>query len=141
ITPRTEDDAQKVSRKTLIKVGWRDTRLLAAEDRKAKSTGNDVIATRFGVCDDENNEREIPLTLNNSKLGALLLRHMCFACGPEVQAKYQSGKISAADFPIGVALRVKIGIEKKSRAVPFDRNVIEDIGPVADVVVPLRSAE
>jgi hypothetical protein len=137
-TPRSEDDAQKVARRTLLPVGWRDGHLLEAVDRKAKSSGNDVIATRFGVWDADGNKRELPLVLNNSTLGAVVLLHAATACACLPQ--YESGELSASDFPVGHPVRVKIGIEKKSRSVPFDRNVIEDIGPVAESsVVPLRA--
>jgi hypothetical protein len=141
-TPRSEDDAQKVekARRQLLPVGWRDARLLEAVDRKAKSSGNDIIATRFGVSDADGNERELPLYLNNSTLGAVVLRHAALACG--CMAQYDAEELSGSDFPVGHPVRVKIGIQKKSRSVPFDRNVIEDIGPVAESssVVNLRSA-
>jgi hypothetical protein len=111
--------------------------MLATEDRQSKR-GNDMIAARVGVPDADGNVREIPVYLNNSTLGAVLLRHACVACG--CIAQYEAGEISASDFPVDHPVRVKIGIEKKSRSVPFDRNVIEDFAAAESAVVNLRSA-
>jgi hypothetical protein len=67
------------------------------------------------------------------------MRHACAACGCLPQ--YDAGHLRASDFPIGQLMSVKIGIEKKSRSVPFDRNVIDDFAVAeSSVVTPLRSA-
>jgi hypothetical protein len=135
-TPHTEDDARKVSTRTLLKAGWCDlARIIEAAEKTAKS-GKPMIEILVSVPDAEGNERQLPdWLLPTSKLGAFKFRRCCEAVG--AMAEYQAGSISAEDFP-GNDVRVKLGV-RKQRGYP-DSNVIEDYAPVkSSSVVNLRS--
>lgn len=136
--PPTEAEAAKLAEKPkLMPDGVVPARISRAREDQAKKSGRDVIVATFVVRDADGNEREIPVYLNTSNAGLLLLRHTCIAVGAE--AKFNAGSISAEDFP-GHDVRVVIGTERK-RPWPA-RNVILDVMPAesAGVVTPLRQA-
>jgi len=134
-TPRSEAEAVKASRRTLLPAGMHDAEIREASEQQSKR-GNDMIPLLVIVRDVDGIERELRDYLTDKALGAAKLRHACEAVG--ALAKYDNGSIGAEDFP-GHAVRVKIGIEKK-RGFP-DRNVIEDYAPSAAArVVNLREA-
>lgn len=134
ITPRTEGDAQKTARRTLLKPGLYDAHIREASERPSKA-GNDMVELVIEVPDADGNRREFHDYLTNSAFGAVKLRHACEAVG--ALAHYDAGEIAAADFP-GQAVRVRIGVEKR-RGWP-DRNVIEDYASADRSVVRLREA-
>jgi hypothetical protein len=134
-TPRSDADAQKVSRRTLLRSGVYDALIREAVETESKR-GNEMIDVSVVVYDGDGGEREFRDFLTNTTLGALKLRHACEAVG--ALSKYESGDISAADFA-GSNVRVKIGTEKRRGSWP-DRNVIEDYAATALGVVQLRSA-
>jgi hypothetical protein len=129
----SEDEAQKASRRTLMQPGWRDAQNRDAVERQAAKSGRDVIEVCTVVPDDEGNEREFRTPLNNSPLGAALLRHCAEACGS--LSKYEQGELLPQDL-LG-PVQVKIGI-RKDRHWPA-RNVIEDFRAAESSVVQLRS--
>lgn len=135
-TPRSDADAQKASRRTLLRSGSYDAMFREAVEKESKR-GNEMIAVVVTVYDGDGGEREFRDFLTNTALGAAKLRHACEAVG--ALAKYEAGEVQQDDFP-GHTVRVKVGIEKK-RGYP-DRNVIEDYAPAsaASGVVQLRSA-
>jgi len=126
-TPRSEADAQKASRRTLLKDSMYDALFREAEERQSKR-GNDMIQVLLVVSDADGNEREFRDYLSDATLGAAKLRHACEAVG--ALAKYEAGQIEQADFP-GHACRVHVGIEKKRGF--QDRNVILDYAPASPV--------
>jgi hypothetical protein len=135
VTGRSEAEAVKASRRTLLRSGSYDAMFREAVEKESKR-GNEMIEAVVVVYDGEGGEREFRDFLTNTTLGALKLRHACEAIGSI--SKYESGDISAADFA-GSNVRVKIGTEKR-RGWP-DRNIIEDYAPPsASGVVQLRSA-
>jgi len=134
ITPRTEGDAHKAARRTLLKPGLYDARIREAGGRPSKA-GNDMVELVIEVPDADGNAREFRDYLTNSDFCAVRLRHACEAVG--ALARYDAGEIAAADFP-GQAVRVRIGVEKR-RGWP-DRNVIEDYASADRSVVRLREA-
>ncbi len=135
-TPRSEAEATKASRRTLLKPGEYDGRFREAVERKSKRD-KDMIEAVVVVFDGDGGEREFRDYLTDTTLGAAKLRHACEAVG--ALHKYEAGEIGQDDFP-GHAVRVRIGIEKK-RGWP-DRNQIEDYAPASasGVVTPLRAA-
>lgn len=133
VVGRSEAEAAKASRRTLLRSGVYDALIREAVEKESKR-GNEMIDVSVVVYDGEGGEREFRDFLTNTTLGALKLRHACEAVG--AISKYESGDISASDFA-GRNVRVKIGTEKR-RGWP-DRNVIEDYAP-ALVVHHLRAA-
>jgi hypothetical protein len=134
ITPRSEAEAQRESRRKPLPSGWHDARITEAVEKLAAKSGKPMIEVAAIVQDAEGGERTLRDWLNDSPLGAAKLRHACEAVG--ALARYESGEIGQADFP-GHDVRVKLGIEKR-RGYP-DRNVIEDYAAVAAApVVNLR---
>lgn len=134
-TPRSETEAQKVSKRTLLKPGWHPARITEAIEKVSKA-GNDTIELSVAVTHGETDERTFRDWLTDSPLGAAKLRHCCASVG--ALEKFEAGEISQDDFP-GHDVEVKLGIEKK-RGFP-DRNVIQDYRAAsASSVVPLRSA-
>jgi hypothetical protein len=135
--PPSEAEAAKLAAKpALMPDGVCPAHIRDARDDQAKKSGRDMIVATFVVLDAEGIEREIPVYLNTSNAGILLLRHTCIAVGAE--AKFNAGSISAEDFP-GHDVRVRIGTERK-RGWPA-RNVILDVMPAESAgVVPLRQA-
>ena len=126
-TPHSEADAQRLSKRTLLKPGEYDAHIREAIERPSRR-GNELIEIAVLIPDDAGDERTFHDYLMDSTLGAAKLRHACEAVG--ALAKYEAGEVTAADFP-GHAVRVRVGIEKK-RGYP-DRNVIEDYVPAGTV--------
>jgi hypothetical protein len=133
-TVRTESEAVKLSRRTLLKPGWYDGVITEAIEKAAQRSGNDTIELSVAVED-----RTLRAWLSDANRGAALLRHCCQACGDEVFARYEAGQVDQSDFP-GAKVQVKVGIQKGSRAFPGDRNLIEDFRAAVDSrVVNLRT--
>ena len=135
--PPTEAEAAKLAEKPApMPDGVYPAHITRAHEDRAKKSGRDMIVATFVVLDAEGNEREIPVYLNTSNAGLLLLRHACIAVGAE--AKFNAGTISAEDFP-GHDVRVVIGTERKRGWAA--RNVILDVMPAESAgVVSLRAA-
>ena len=132
-TVRTETEAAKLARRTLLKPGWYDARITDALEKLSRG-GKDTIELSVAVGD-----RTLRDWLSDADRAAQKTRHCCQACGDEVFARYEAGEIGQDDFP-GHDVQVKIGIQKGTRAFPGDRNVIEDYRPVGDFyVVNLRA--
>jgi hypothetical protein len=133
-TVRTEEEAAKLSRRTLLKIGWYDAEITEAIDKVAKSE-NDCIELTVKVGD-----RTFRDWLSDAGRASAKLRHCCQACGDDVFERYEAGAVGQGDFP-GHAVQVKIGVQKGNRAFPGDKNVIEDYRAPADSrVVNLRTA-
>jgi hypothetical protein len=130
VSPRSETEAQRVSRRRLLTSGWYDGRIAEAVEKPSKR-GNDMIEVMVAVPDAEGNERQILDWLTNGALGAAKLRHAAEAVG--AITRYASGEISQADFP-GHNVRVKIAIEKR-RGYP-DANRIEDYAAATEGHAP-----
>jgi hypothetical protein len=124
-TVRTEEEAAKLSRRTLLKPGWYPGRITDALEKLAQRSGKDTIELSVTVED-----RTLRTWLSDADRGSALLRHCCQACGDEVFKRYEAGEVGQDDFP-GRDVEVKIGIQKGTRAFPGDRNVIEDFGPLS----------
>jgi hypothetical protein len=134
-TPRSESEAQKVSKRTLLKPGWLPARITEAIEKVSKA-GNDTIELSVSVEAAQGEERTFRDWLTDSNMGAAKLRSCCNAVG--ALDRYEAGEISQDDFP-GRDVQVKISIEKK-RGFP-DRNIIEDYRASASAsVVNLRAA-
>jgi hypothetical protein len=92
----TESEAQKASKRTLLRPGLHDATIREAIERPDKR-GNDMIELSVAVRDAEGNERTLRDWLTNTTLGAAKLRHACKAVG--ALARYEAGEIGQADFP------------------------------------------
>jgi hypothetical protein len=134
-TPRSEADAQKVSRRTLLPAGWHDARITEAVEKPSKR-GNDMIELVVVLPDADGNERTLRDWLTDSTLGAAKLRHAAEAVG--ALGRYDDGEIGQADFP-GHDVRVKISIEKR-RGYPDTNRVDDYAAATAGRVVNLREA-
>jgi hypothetical protein len=119
VTVRSEAEAVKLSRRTLLKPGWYSGRITDALDKPASIELSVTVE-----------DRSLRTWLNNSDRGAALMRHCCQACGHEVFERYEAGEVGQDDFP-GHDVEVKIGIQKGTRAFPGDRNIIEDFRPLS----------
>ena len=125
VTVRTEADAVKASRRTLLKPAWYPGRITEALEKLAQRSGKDTIELSVAVED-----RTLRTWLSDAERGAALMRHCCQACGDDVFERYEAGEVGQDDFP-GHDVEVKIGIQKGTRAFPGDRNVIEDFRPLS----------
>src|SRR5271155_3593041 len=96
LTPRSEAEAVKAARRSLLKPGWHDARITEAIEKPAKS-GRDMIEVTALVLDADGNERTARDWLTESTLGAVKLRPAAEAVG--ALAQYEAGKIGQADFP------------------------------------------
>jgi hypothetical protein len=134
-TPRTEADAQKASRRALLKAGWHDDARITEAVEKPSKAGNDMIELIVVVPDADGNERTLRDWLTDSALGALKLRHAAEAI--DALSKYEAGEIGQADFP-GHEVRVKISIEKR-RGYPDTHKIDDYAAAVAGRVVNLRT--
>jgi hypothetical protein len=132
-TPRSAEEAAKVSRRALLPAGWHDGRIAEAVEKPSKR-GNDMIEITVIVPDADGNERTLRDWLTDSSLGALKLRHAAEAVG--ALAKYEAGQIGQGDLA-GHDVRVKVSIEKR-RGYP-DSNRIEDYAATPGRVVNLRA--
>jgi hypothetical protein len=135
--PLSRKEAEEASKLTLMADGFYLARILDALERLSKNN-RPMIVLRTGVVDATGNERELPIYLNDSRMGSLLLRSTCEAI-PGGLAAYEAGEIDASLFP-GHQIRVQIGTERK-RGWPA-RNVILAVMPAeaAGVVTPFRVA-
>ena len=135
-TPRSAEEAAKVSHRALLHAGWHGGRIVDATEKLSKQRGTEMIELTVIVLDANGNERTLRDWLTNTNLGALKLRHAAEAV--DAMAKYQAGEIGQADFP-GHDVSVKISIQKR-RGWP-DSNQIEDYAAVtAGHVVNLRAS-
>jgi hypothetical protein len=135
VNPRSEADAVKAARRSLLKPGWHDARIIEAAEKPSKA-GNDMIELAVAVPDGDGGERTLRDWLTGANMGALKLRHAAEAVG--ALAQYDAGELGQADFP-GHTVQVKISVEKR-RGYP-DSNKIEDYRACSAAgVVHLRSA-
>jgi hypothetical protein len=135
LTPRNEDDAKRLAKRTLLPIGWHEGRITEAVEKRSKR-GNDMIEITVMVPAEDGSERTIRDWFTDSPLGALKFRHAAEAVG--ALAKYDAGEIGATDFP-GHDLKVKLTVQKR-RGYP-DANAVEDYAAAeAGRVVNLRSA-
>jgi hypothetical protein len=133
-TPRTEADAVRASRRSLLPAGWHPASITEAAEKRSKA-GNDMIEVTVMIRDAAGEDRTLRDWLTDRALGAAKLRHAADTVG--ALAKYEAGEISQDDFP-GHDVMVKIAVEKKRGFDP--RNVIEDYRAASSSVVPLRAA-
>jgi hypothetical protein len=134
--PLSRKEAEEASKPMLLPDGYYLARILDALERLSKNN-RPMIVLRTGVSDAAGNERELPVYLNDSRMGSLLLRGACEAI-PGGLAAYEAGAIEAGLF-FGHQVRVQIGTERK-RGWPA-RNVILAVMPAeesAGIVTPLR---
>ncbi|HSZ12364.1 MAG TPA: hypothetical protein VK759_09315 [Rhizomicrobium sp.] len=130
----TEETATNLANPVVVPDGEYPAELRGARIAEAKKSGREYIAAMAALVDAKGNEREIPLFLNTSNAGLLLLMHTARAVGAE--AKFTAGSIGPED--IKGPVRVVVGTEKKGKWPA--RNVILDVLPASSAgVVPLRS--
>jgi hypothetical protein len=136
LTPRNEDDAQRLAKRALVAAGWHDARITEAVEKRSKRN-NEMLEATVIVPAADGSERTLRDWFTDSPLGALKLRHAAEAVG--ALAKYeQQGEIGPADLA-GHDVRVKISVEKR-RGYP-DANRIDDYAvATAGRVVNLRDA-
>jgi hypothetical protein len=136
LTPRNEDDAKRLAKRSLLAVGWHAARITEAVEKPSKR-GNEMIEITL-LIPAEDGERTIRDWFTDSPLAALKLRRAAEAVG--ALAKYEAGEISASDFP-GFDVKVKLTVQKRRAAGYPDANAVEDYAPAeAGQVVNLRQA-
>jgi hypothetical protein len=118
-TPRSETEAEKVSKKDAIKPGWYPARITEAVEKPSRK-GNEMIELVAELVDGDGKGRTFLDWLTNNALGAQKLRHAVVAVG--ALAKYEAGQIHQSDFP-GHNVDVRIVTEKSRFG---NRNVIVD---------------
>jgi hypothetical protein len=129
VTNRSESEAQRVSKRALLKRGqWYPARIDDAGDGVSPK-GNAYISLGVVVDGGDGYERTLRDFVNNTPLGAVKLRHACEAVG--ALAQYEAGEVSPEMFA-GHEVSVKIGVEKRRGF--QDRNIIEDYRAAASVV-------
>jgi hypothetical protein len=136
VTPKSEADAVKAARRSLLKPGWHDARITEAIEKLSKAE-KDMIELTIMVREADGNERTLRDWLTASDRGAAKLRHAAEAVGALAQWE-ATGEIGQADFP-GHDVQVKIIVQKR-RGWP-DSNQVEDYrAAAASGVVNLRQA-
>jgi hypothetical protein len=128
-------EAEEASKPSLITDGIYDAVIGDAVEGTSQKNRPQIILTCI-VTHANSRDRELPIYLNDSRMGALMLRSTCEAVG--ALAAYEAGEIDASLFP-GRQVRVQIGTERK-RGWPA-RNVILAVMPAeesAGVVTPFR---
>jgi hypothetical protein len=137
VTARSDDELRKLSQRKLLPPGVYDARILAAQERPAKS-GRDMLVFVVGVTDANGSPREIIDYLTDSPISAARLRSACAAC--DLLSAYDAGEVSATGFA-GKPVRVHVGVEKGKRGYS-DRNRIDAYSvPTTAEVVLSRVAE
>ena len=135
VTPRTAEDAKRVSSRELINPGWVDSFIDQADETKSRF-GNRMIALRHLVHLPDRSQRELPDWLLDVPACAEKLRSAVVAV--DALDRYEQGEIAAEDFA-GRTVQIRVGIDKR-RGQP-DRNcVLEYRAAASSVVTSLRSA-
>jgi hypothetical protein len=134
VTPRSREEAMRVSSRELIKPGWVTSTIDEAGETRSRF-GNPMIALRHLVQIPDGSERELPDWLVNAPAGAAKLRAAVVAV--DALDRYENGEISAEDFA-GRTVQIRVGIEKR-RGQP-DRNFVETYRPASADVVTLHRA-
>jgi hypothetical protein len=136
--PLSRSEAEEAAKPTLMDDGIYPAEFREATERLSKTNRPMIVLTAV-VLDATRQERELPIYLNDSRMGSLLLRTACEAV-PGGLAAYEAGTIEASLFA-GHHGRVQIGTERK-RGWPA-RNVILAVMPAEEssgVVTPFRVA-
>lgn len=107
VTPRSEVEVRKVSKRDPVKPGWHPGRITEAVQKPSRK-GNEMIELTVELSVDSET-RTLLDWLTNNNLGAAKLRHAVIAV--DSLAKYESGDISQAEFP-GHDVDVKVVVEK-----------------------------
>jgi hypothetical protein len=134
VTPRSAEEARRVSSRELIKPGWVDSIIGQASDTVSRRN-NPMIALRHLVQLPDGSERELPDWLLDAEAVAEKFRAAVVAV--DALERYEQGEITAEDFA-GRSVQILVGIEKR-RGQP-DRNVVESYRAAPSSVVTLRSA-
>ena len=134
VTPRSEEEARRVSSRELIKPGWVDSIIDEATDTLSRRN-NPMIAVRHLVQMPDGSQRELPDWLLDADAVADKFRSAVVSV--DALDRYEQGEITADDFA-GRTVQIRVGIEKR-RGQP-DRNYVEQYRAAASSVVPLRSA-
>jgi hypothetical protein len=136
VTPRTAEEAKRVSSRELIKPGWVTSIIDQAGETKSRF-GNWMIALRHLVQMPDRSQRDLPDWLLDVPAVAEKLRSAVVAV--DALDRYEQGEISAEDF-VGHTVQILVGIEKR-RGQP-DRNcVLQYRAAAAEVVNLHRAAE
>src|SRR5689334_17834699 len=88
--PSTEEEAAQRAKPVLLPDGTYPAHIRDARDAVSKKNRPMIVPT-FVVTDEAGNERELPLYLNTSDAGLLVLRHTCSAVGA-IEA-FEAGEI------------------------------------------------
>jgi hypothetical protein len=132
VTPRTAEEAKRVSSRELIEPGWVDSVIDQAGQTKSRF-GNPMIALRHLVQMPDRSQRELPDWLLDVPAVAEKLRSAVVAV--DALDRYEQGEIAAEDF-VGRTVQIRVGIERR-RGQP-DRNCVLEYRTAS--VVQLRSA-
>ena len=116
--PKTE---KEVAEEGLLPKGEYSFEVMSAEDKVSKASGNEMIALKLHVFDDQGEPRIIFDYLLESM--ARKLRHAAEACG--LLTEYESGGLDALDF-VGKTGLVKIGIQQDKTGQYPDKNTVTD---------------
>src|SRR3954449_12635173 len=119
ITPRSSDEAMRVSNRKPWKDGWYEA-LIDTAIEKFSQYDNKMIELSVIVKSREGTERVVRDWVSNSERDAAKLLHICEAA--DLMDQYNAGKIGQADFP-GKHVQVKLVTKKRNG---FSGNNIED---------------
>jgi hypothetical protein len=134
VTPRSAEEAKRVSSRELIKPGWVSSIIDQAGETKSRF-GNWMIALRHLVQLPDGSQRELPDWLLDVPACAEKLRAAVVAV--DALDRYEQGEISAEDFA-GRTVQIRVGVERR-RNQP-DRNCVESYRAASSPVVNFRSA-
>ena len=135
VTPRSAEDAKRVSSRKLIKPGWVDAVISEAVQKESRR-GNPMIELLNLVELPDGSERELRAYLTNTDLGAELLRAAVVAI--DALDAYSQGFLTA-DMFAGKRVQILVGIEKRGRGLPDVNYIVSYRAPPAEIV-SLRTA-
>lgn len=134
VTPRSQEEARRVSSRELIKPGWRTSTIEEATETLSRG-GNPMIALRHLVQLPDGSEQELLDWLLN--VPALAAKFRAAVVAVDALNQYEQGEVTPEAFG-GRTVSILVGIEKRGRGQP-DRNYVVSYRPMSSVV-SIRSA-
>lgn len=118
--PKTDQQLAAEDTRSLLPPGTYDAEIVEAEE-KVSAKGNDMIAARLRVFDNNGGTRTVRDWLMASM--GRKLRNAAYAAG--LRQEYDSGELLAADF-VGKTCKVKIKVEQDRNGQYPDSNRVDD---------------
>jgi len=120
ITPKTDDEIKLMK---IVPDGEYYFKIIKAEEKQSKSSGNPMIVINLVIWDEKGRERYITDYLIDNENLAFKIRHL-YECIGMIE-EYESGNLDPINL-LGKDGHAKIIIQKDKKGIYDDKNVVKD---------------